>query len=106
MTRSIEDAIRRRLYIGDDDEATLPRITGNVSLGEWRPGQYCLRFETAQDVTGLIYALTYKIFRHLRGDIFGLTAHTRGRQGFTAVYHTLPEDLSLAQAQEIVGRHF
>jgi hypothetical protein len=49
-------------------------------LTESRPGQHCLRFETSRDAGGLIYALTYKVFRYLEGNIHGLTAHTRARQ--------------------------
>jgi hypothetical protein len=106
LTRSIEEAIQRRLHIGESDVSKLPRIQGVVGLREWRVGLYCLRFETAQDVSGLVYALTYKIFRHLRGNIFGLTAHaTRGR-GFISVYLSLPPDLSLEQAQVITATHF
>ncbi|MEK7676479.1 MAG: hypothetical protein AAB676_11675 [Verrucomicrobiota bacterium] len=106
LPRSIEDAIQRQLYIGESDEAGLPRVVGSVALREWRPGQYCLRFETSQDVSGLIYALTYKVFRHLRGNIFGLTAHAARGRAYVSVYHSLPPDLSLPQAQTIVAEHF
>ena len=106
LSRFIEDAIRRRLYISDSDEAGLPEITGNKTLLEWRPGQCCLRVETAQDAGGLVYALTYKVFRHLRGNIFGLAAHvTRGR-AYVSVYHSLPSDLSLESARAIVAERF
>jgi hypothetical protein len=106
LTRFIEHAIQQKLYIGESDEASLPRILGVAALREWRPGLYCLRFETTQDVSGLVYALTYKIFRHLRGNIFGLTAHAARGRGFVSVYHSLPPDLSLAQAQALTAKHF
>jgi hypothetical protein len=106
LTRFIEDAIQRRLYVGESDEPNLPRILGVAGLREWRAGLYCLRFETTQDVSGLVYALTYKIFRHLRGNIFGLTAHIARGRGFVSVYHSLPPDLSLEQAQVITASHF
>jgi hypothetical protein len=106
LPRFIEDAIQRRLYIGESDELNLPRIPGVARLREWRVGLYCLRFETTQDVSGLVYALTYKIFRHLRGNIFGLTAHAARGRGFVSVYHSLPPDLSLDQAQVITANHF
>jgi hypothetical protein len=106
LTRIIEDAIQRQLYIGESDASNLPRILGVAALREWRPGLYCLRFETTQDVNGLIYALTYKIFRHLRGNIFGLTAHAARGRGFVSVYHSLPPDLSLEQAQALTAKHF
>ncbi len=106
LSKILEEAIRRQLYIGDSDEEDLPKIAGQASLREWRPGQYCLRFETSQEVHGLIYALTYKVFRHLRGDIFGLTAHAAHGAVYASVYHHLPDDLSLEEAQAIVATVF
>lgn len=106
LTRFIEEAIQGRRYIADEDEASLPRVTGQASLREWRPGQYCLQFESAQDTSGLIYALTYKVFRHLHGNIFGLTAQTARGKAFVSVYHSLPAELSLAQAQAITAERF
>ena len=106
LTKVIEDAIERQLYIGELDEAGLPRVTGTVSLEEWRPGQYCLRSEMSDDVSGLIYALAYKVFRHLRGAIFGLTAHAAKGKSFASIYLNLPPDLSLEAARSIVAIHF
>jgi hypothetical protein len=106
LTRVIEHAIRHQLYIDDANEATLPRIMGTTSLREWRPGLYCLRLETPHEIGGQIYALTYKIFRHLRGNIFGLTTHGARGQTFLSVYHSLPSDLSLEAAQVITARNF
>ncbi|MSU50337.1 MAG: hypothetical protein EXS37_14830 [Opitutus sp.] len=103
---SIEDAIQKRLYIADEDEAGLPTINGQASLHEWRPGQYCLRFETAVPGSGLIYAITYKMYRHLRANIFGLTAHTARGKAFVSVYHHLPHDLPLWAAQRILAERF
>ena len=56
--------------------------------------------------SGLVYVLTYKIFRHLRGDIFGLSAHAARGRAYVSVYHRLPRELSLEHAQAIVARHF
>lgn len=106
LPRRLEEAIQGQLYIGEADAANLPQIKGEAVLREWRPGLFCLRFETTQDARGLIYALTYKIFRHLRGNIFGLTAHTAQGRGFVSVYHSLPADLPLAQAQELTAKNF
>ena len=106
LARSIEDAIQQRLFIAESDEANLPRISGSASLREWRPGLYCLRFETAEEASGLVYAITYKIFRHLRGNIFGLTAHAARGRAFLSVYHNLPPDLPLEQAQAITAQQF
>ncbi len=106
VTAFVEDAIRRQLYIAESDEAGLPRVVGSARLREWRHGLHCLRFETSEGSTGLVYVLTYKIFRHLQGDIFALSAQaTRGR-AYVSVYHRLPREMSLEQAQAIVARHF
>jgi hypothetical protein len=80
-------------------------MSGTATLREWRPGQYCLRFETAQAANGLIYGLTYRVFRHLHGNIFGLTAHANRGKAYVSVYHDLP-DLSLEEAREITARIF
>lgn len=105
-TQAIEDAIRRQLYIGEADEAELPRMSGTTTFQEWRPGQYRLRCETDQDPSGLVYALTYKVFRYLEGDIFGLVAYVARGRTYISVYLNLPERRSLEEAREIVGRHF
>jgi len=106
LKQSLADAIQRQLYIAESDEANLPGLTGGLFLRDWRPGQCCLRLETSQDVSGLIYALTHKVYRHLRGNIFGLTAHAAGGKAYISVYLSLPPDLSLEQAQIIVKQHF
>jgi len=106
LVPSIENAIRHRLHISDGDEAALPPLAGDATLHEWRPGQYCLRFETSRPTSGLVYALTYKVFRHLRGNIFALSAHAARGQSFVSVYHSLPADLSLASARAITAEHF
>jgi hypothetical protein len=106
VTRFVEDAIRRRLFIADSDEAGLPRIAGSASIREWRHGLHCLRFETSEDASGLVYVLTYKIFRYLQGDIFGLSAHTARGRAYASVYHRLPPELSLEKAQAVTAEHF
>jgi hypothetical protein len=105
LTRVLEEAIQGQLYIAEEDEARLPKMSGTATLREWRPGQYCLRFETAQAANGLIYGLTYRVFRHLHGNIFGLTAHANRGKAYVSVYHDLP-DLSLEEAREITARIF
>jgi len=106
LTRFIEEVITERRYIDPSDEASLPRIAGAASLQEWRPKQFCLRFEATANFDALIYAITYKVFRHLRGNIFGLSAHTRPGKAFVSVYHSLPADLTPADAQAIVAQCF
>ena len=104
--RFIEEAVRRRLYIAESDEAGLPQITGTTSLREWRNGLHCLRFEAPEDAVGLVYVLTYKIFRYLRGDIFALSAQVARGRTYVAVYHRLPDELSLDEARAIVAARF
>ena len=106
LARFIEEVIAERRYIAESDEANLPRVAGAVWLQEWRPGQFCLRFETSENVDGLIYTLTYKVFRHLRGNIFGLSAHARPGKAYVSVYLSLPPDLTPAEAQTLAGQHF
>ena len=104
--RFVEEAIRQRRFIAESDEALLPRITGTASLREWRNGLHCLRFEAPEEAGGLIYVLTYKVFRHLQGDIFALSAQVARGRTYVAVYHRLPDGLSLEQARQIVEAQF
>ena len=106
LARLVEDGVRRQLYRQESDEASLPPVAGDISLKEWRPNQYCLRFETTQDANGLIYALTYKVYRHLGGNIFGLTAQAARGKSYLSVYHSLPPDLPLESARAITARLF
>src|SRR5690606_22650116 len=99
FARFMEEAIQQHRYIGDEDEATLPEIRGTITLREWRPGQYCLRFETVRDGGGLVRALAYKVYRHLGGNIFALTAHAARQRAYVSLYHSLPPDLSLDEAR-------
>jgi hypothetical protein len=104
--RLVEEAIRQRRFIAESDEALLPQITGTASLREWRNGLHCLRFEAPEEASGLIYVLTYKVFRHLQGDIFALSAQVARGRTYVAVYHRLPGGLPLEQAKRIVEARF
>ena len=106
VTRTLEEAIRERRHIAPEDEAGLPPVPGEKSLTEPRPGQFRLGFETSRNSAGLLYALTYKVYRHLRGNIFGLEAHSAKAKVFVSVHHSLPPDLALAAAQAIVRERF
>ena len=103
LARRMEEAIRQQLHIATADEASLPRITGAVSLHEWRPGQLSLRCETTSDVTGAIYVLTYQIFQRLRGNVFGLAAHAARGTSFVSVYFTPPPETTLDAAKTALG---
>ena len=106
LVRVLTASIQQRLHIGDADETDMTRIPERPTLQEWRPGQFCLRLETSHDSGGLVYALTYKVFRYLKGDIFGLAARAEQGRAVVLVYLTLPEGMSLEEAQSIVARYF
>ena len=75
-------------------------------LTESRPGQQCLRFETSRDAGGLIYALTYKVFRYLEGHIHGLTAHTARGSAYISIYYSLPAGMALDETRAVVESRF
>ena len=102
----VEDAICAHRHIAESDEAGLPPIEGRFTLTESRPGQHCLRFETSRIGGGLIYALTYKVFRYLEGNIHGLTAHTARGNAYISVYYSLPAGKLLNEARAIVESRF
>ena len=106
LSKIVEQAIRAERHIAESDEENLPRIEGRCTLTESRAGQYCLRFETTRPTGGLIYALTYKVFRHLRGNIYGLTASTARGSAYLSIYHSLPADLGFEEATAIVSERF
>ena len=104
--RFLEAAIALRQYINDSDESTVPGLDGKATIREWQSGLFRLRFETTEDRSGLVYALTYRVHRHLGGNIYGLTAHGVRRQAYISVYHTLPSGMTVDQAQRIVDTKF
>lgn len=106
LQRELETAIRERRHIADEDEASLPELAGQATLRPWRPGQYCLDFEIKRDTGGLVYALTYKIFRYLEGDIFALSAHAGRGRSFIDVFFALPAHFPLEEARRIVQERF
>lgn len=104
MVRAIEQAIARRTHLISTDAAHLGQVARAITLEEWRPNLFCLRAQTAADVGTLIHALTYAVFQHLGGDVFGLSAHS-GRDGaWVTVYHSLPPGTSLEMARAILAR--
>ncbi|MBK9139191.1 MAG: hypothetical protein IPM17_10585 [Verrucomicrobia bacterium] len=106
LPRVIEDAIVRRLHIADEDEALLPPIQGMTHFALWRPGIYRLQFDARQDPPGLVYAVAYRVFRYLRGNIFGLTAEATRSGASVTIFHSLPADLPPAVAADIVRERF
>ena len=106
LAQTISDAILGRLYIADQDEPALPPLRGLATVREWRPGQFCLSFETVQDSGGLVYALAYRVFRHLGGVIFSLSAWAGRNVAFVSVYFSAPPEMSLEQTRTIVAQKF
>lgn len=107
LQRFVEEVIREKRFIADEDETGLPPIEGRSTISEWRPGKYCLQFETDGEVGAVIYALTYKVFRYLKGNIFAMTAYTTSdKKTFVSIYHTLPEEIRLPEANQILFEKF
>ncbi|MBN8458700.1 MAG: hypothetical protein J0M04_12770 [Verrucomicrobia bacterium] len=106
LPRLIEDAISRQAHIADDDEAQLPALLGQPELDAMPSGNFRLRYETEHDTAGLVYALSYKVFRHLGGGIHGLSANTVRGRTYITVIHSLPENLTLSEARAIVSERF
>lgn len=106
LSATVEEAIRARRHIADVDEAALPPTEGRFALTESRPGLHCLRFETTRSSGGLVYALTYKVFRHLEGNIYALTAHRARDRTHVSIYHGLPPGRGTEEARAIVAARF
>ena len=106
LTAAVQDALQRKLYIAESDAASLPPLSGSFQLDGTDRGGYCLRHETVSEISGLLYALTYKVFHHLSGSIHGLSAYTSRGSTYVTVHLTLPSNRSLAEAQQIVEREF
>ena len=106
LLRSIEEAIQGRLHINDSDEARLPQFSARAILERWQNNHCRLLCETSRETRGVFYALTYIVYRHLHGNIFGLVAYTIGGRAYLSVYLNLPPEISLEKAQEIVASRF
>jgi hypothetical protein len=105
--RSIEDSIQRRLHIGEESEMSVASGAESVELHEIRPGIYCLEAETSGEIGAFVYLLTYTVFRHLGGNVFGLAAHAAKmgeRRSKVMVYHSLPAGEDLVHARGILAR--
>ena len=106
LTKRIEEAISGHRFTKEERDEALPKLKGNLSFREWNPEQYCLRFESEEDNRGLIYTLVSKLFRHLRANIFALSAHSSKKRAFVSVYLNLPEDLSAEEATRLIDEYF
>jgi len=106
LPQIIEDAIRNQLHISDADEDLLPSLDPLPILDATPTGSFRLRYETASDAGGLVYALSFKVFRHLGGSIHCLTANTARGHAYITVLHSLPPGCSLGTARKIIQRSF
>jgi len=106
LPRLIEHAIRHQLHISDADEALLPILDTRPTLDATPSGACRLRYETTCDTGGLVYALSFKVFRHLGGSIHCLTANTARGRAYITVIHSLPPGRTLAAARKIIERCF
>ncbi|MDA1066317.1 MAG: hypothetical protein O3C43_07425 [Verrucomicrobia bacterium] len=106
MARIIEKRVNEGLVVEEAVGVSPPKLKGGVSLVEWRPGQYSLKYEGNEDRDGLIFSLTFGIFKYLNANIFGLTAYKTRRGVFASVYLNLPETISFEEARQLVENHF
>jgi hypothetical protein len=106
LPRLIEHSISNHLHISDADEALLPPLDSRPTLDVTPAGNYRLRYETTSDTGGLIYALSFKVFRHLEGAIHCLTATTARGRAYITVILSLPPGRSLEEARAIIARFF
>jgi tRNA threonylcarbamoyladenosine modification (KEOPS) complex Pcc1 subunit len=106
LTARVREAVQQKLYIAEADAASLPPLRGEFELKGTEKGGYCLRHTTTSNASGLLYALTWKVYHHLGASIHGLSAQTSRGTTFVTVHLTLPYERSLEDAREIVRQHF
>jgi hypothetical protein len=104
LTAVVREAVQGQLHISAADGLSLPPLSGISKLDGMDRGVCCLHHETTNYDSGLLYALTYKVFHELGGSIHGLSAYTQRGCAYISVHLTLPHDRSLQTAQEIVAR--
>lgn len=104
IAKELEAAIREGSLGEETDEASLPKVTGEISLNRWDDrGRYHLQVESKDTSTGLIHSLSYQVYKHLEANIFGLTAYTAQGMAYISIYHDLPEHLTLEEARAILA---
>lgn len=106
LAKEMERAILTRKYIADEDEEALSATEGEAKLGVWRTGKFNLQFASEKDRAGLVYVLTYKIHKYLRGNIFALQADTTSSgRVFVSVYFEAPPEFSMEKISELVAEN-
>lgn len=106
LSAVVGDAVRHQLYISDGDAPMLPPLSGTFKLDGTPFGDCRLSHETTNDTSGLLYALTFKVYRLLGASIHGLSAYTSRGSAFVVIHLTLPGDVSLDEARWIVAQRF
>lgn len=98
LMKAVEEAIESRAHIGDEVRAELPEVPAGLTISPWRES-FRMSAETLGDVGGLIYALTYHVFRDLRGNVHGLTAQRRRGKAAVDVYFEPRKGTDLEKAR-------
>ena len=93
-------------WTSEDWQPASPALCSTFQLDGTAKGGYCLQHETKSNASGLLYALTWKVFHHLGASIHGLSGLTSRGSTFVTVYLTLPHDRPLQEARDIVQREF
>ncbi len=106
LTEALSQAIRERGFISESDRIHLRQFSCHASLTSWRKNRFRLKVATDFDGNGLLYTLSYKVFRDLGGNIFGLNGHSVRGRTYVSVYHDLPEDRPLEETHKIVQKTF
>ncbi len=102
----VRDAVQRHSHISEIDAASLPTLQGTTRLQAGPGNGCCLRHETTHPTSGLLYAITCKVYHQLGGSIHGLSAYTSKGNSYVTVHLTLPADLPLHEAQFLVQQYF
>lgn len=107
LTKDLQSLIQKQMLFPESPGSPRPLERGTFTLRLWdESGRYQLHMVTQNHSIGLIHAITSRIYLHLQGNIFGLTAYTGRDSAYITVCHTLPDHLSLGDAQAILEREF
>ena len=104
LAKELESLIQDAGFQEKFEEPEPIALSGETTLEPWdKRGRYHLKAEASNNDTGLIHSLAYHVYKHLRANIFGLSAYTAQDTAYFSVYHDLPKDLSLEEARAIIA---
>ena len=107
LSQHLEEVILEKRLISDREEDPLAPLQGEIILRPWDDkGRYQLLVAAPDRAKGLIHTLTYRIYRYLGANIFGLSAYSVHGTAHVSIYHDLPQELSLEEARTIVAEKF